>query len=404
MTLRQHLEQLQSSDEYPFHMPGHKRMPGEGRLSGAVSIDITEIIGYDNLHDPKGIIADAQQYASELYGAETYYLVNGSTVGILSAIMSVKDRGKVLIATPNRHRSVDAGAELAGLELLMTPVESVYRSNGETALIPGPVDTEALKRTIEDCESPAGVLITSPTYEGVMSDIASVADICHKKNCILIVDEAHGAHLTSHNNLPKGALTFGADIVIHSTHKMLSALTQTALLHIQGELADKELVRKYLRTLQSSSPSYVLMASIDDSLHELSEQGDMLWGEFFNSLMFAKEDLERLKRLKIIGADMSGWEMDPCKLVISTENCGITGYELQSILLDNYHLQIEMALEKYAVLLLTYKDSRQGLERLTEALLDIDSKIIEGTLKVNDNIHEDNKESLMYAPCSPGRM
>ncbi|MBR5360429.1 MAG: decarboxylase, partial [Lachnospiraceae bacterium] len=240
------LKQLHDSDEYPMHMPGHKRHGAGFPLDTAYGLDITEIAGYDNLYDARGILRDAMEYAGELYGcSDTFYLLNGATGGIHIAIRAVAamyeethygKKGRLLIAS-NCHRSVRAAAELSGLMTDVIEPEMIKGLGIYGAVSPLKVE-ERLAGAKEEDGKYAAVVITSPTYEGIISDIEVIADICHRYDTILITDEAHGAHLDLSDRYPKGALRYGSDIVIHSTHKTLAAMTQTALLHAQGSLVN----------------------------------------------------------------------------------------------------------------------------------------------------------------------
>jgi len=245
-----------NSDVYPFHMPGHKR---NKKFDEFYKMDITEIEGFDNLHHPESIILEAEQRAAHLFGAEeTFFLVNGSTSGILAAISSISKEGSTVLVARNSHKSVYHGIYLNNLKVtyLIPDVIEEFDINGG-------IDPEEVRICMEHNKEIAGVIITSPTYDGVVSDIRKIADIVHEYGIPLIVDEAHGAHFPLWDEAPESAISCGADMVIHSLHKTLPSLTQTALLHVNGNIVDRDKIRRFLGIYQSSSPSYVLMASID---------------------------------------------------------------------------------------------------------------------------------------------
>ncbi len=351
---------------YPYHMPGHKRRPCGGLGHEIFGIDITEIDGFDNLHQPQGILARLQERAARLYGAEeSYYLVNGSTAGILSAISAALPRGGHLLMARNCHKSAYHGAYLRGLELtgLFPPVLEGYSCFD--AITPGQV-----WNALDADPGIQAVLLVSPTYEGRISDIRGIAEIVHEKGIPLIVDEAHGAHLGLAGEKPENSCQAGADLVIHSVHKTLPALTQTALLHVNGSRIDRERLRRFLRIYQTSSPSYPLMASIDNALCFMEEQGKGAFRRFEEGYGKMLKELESCRRLCFLP-----WEkgvQDVGKLVISVGDTGLTGRELYDILLRDYRLQLEMAGDNYVLAMFTINDGPEAYERMSRALLEID--------------------------------
>ncbi|MDR2899851.1 MAG: aminotransferase class V-fold PLP-dependent enzyme, partial [Clostridiales bacterium] len=247
---------------YPFHMPGHKR--NTDFLSfGAdpVSIDLTEVYGTDNLQNPEGIIKDMEEKASELFGADrTYAIVNGATGGILAAVLSCAKKNDTVLFARNCHMSAYSGLALCDYNIkYLYPQISAFG-------FPGPIALSSVEKAFGCDPNIRVVFITSPTYEGFVSDIAAIAEIAHSHGALLIVDEAHGAHFNFSSIFPTPAIKSGADIVIQSLHKTLPALTQCALLHTNGSRVNHELLRAALNMVNSSSPSYVLMSSIDKCL------------------------------------------------------------------------------------------------------------------------------------------
>lgn len=276
MSLQEQLSAAAAAS-YPLHMPGHKRrvLPCPGLT--CARWDTTETAATDDLHDAGGILADAMARTAALCGARrTWYLVNGSTVGLLAGIRALAPRGSEIIAARNCHKAVYHAIELGGLTAhwLLPPVDGSFGIYG--SVCPAGVDAALTAHPAARC-----VVLTSPTYEGVLSDIASISAICHRHGVPLLVDEAHGAHLLP---LAKaygwrgGALAGGADLVVQSAHKTLPSLTQTALLHWNGSaLADPDEVERQLDVFETSSPSYPLLASLDGCTGLLADRGAELF-------------------------------------------------------------------------------------------------------------------------------
>lgn len=357
---------------YPFHMPGHKRQRREGFLQEPFRMDITEITGFDNLHHPEGILRENQEYAASLYGTrKTYFLVNGSTAGILAAVSASVSRGGRLLMARNCHKAVYHGACLRGLDTvyLYPSWEKIYGLNGG-------ISPEEVEKALEENRDIEAVLLTSPSYDGMISDIERIAKIVHRRDLPLVVDEAHGAHLPFWKGAPNSALYLGADIVIQSLHKTLPALTQTAVLHVCSERADLTALERFLGIYQTSSPSYVFLSSMVSCLRFLERRGEEEYRNYASLLETCRKRLRSMKRLKLIGEETEGkggvFAFDRSKLLISGEGAGLSGPKLHKILREKYSLEMEMETEKYVLALTSVFDTREGFRRLTEALLEID--------------------------------
>ena len=358
------LHQYSNSDYYGFHMPGHKRNAERFGSGLPYGIDITEIEGFDDLHHPDGILKKAQEEASRVYGAgETRFVVNGSTAGILSAILGCTRKGDQVLVGRNCHKSVYHA-------IYMNELEPVYLYPGfrPDIQLNTEISVSAVKAALNEHSRVKAVILVSPTYDGVVSDIRGVAGEVHKRGIPLIVDEAHGAHFGFHPYFPESALRQGADVVIHSLHKTLPALTQTALLHVEGDLADRERIFRYLDMLQSSSPSYVLMAGIDRCVRLLGEKRDELFSPYVERLERLRERLGQLEKLSLAQTE----RYDRSKLVLSAARADMTGRELYLRLLETYHLQLEMAAGSYALAMTSVGDTEEGFRRLGDALEEID--------------------------------
>lgn len=373
--LYQELEKYSHSDYYPYHMPGHKRQQNSDFLKDAYKMDITEIDGFDNLHDAQGIIKEAEERAACLYHSEeTHFLINGSTCGILTAISAVVRKGDTLLMSRNCHKAVYHAVllnELKPVYLYPDIVTAYDLCGGITA---GQVEKAVI-------ENPAvkAVMITSPSYDGVVSDIKGIAEVAHAHGIPLLVDEAHGAHFGFSDKFPKSAVEQGADIVIHSVHKTLPAFTQTALLHVNGRLINRERVKKYLGIYQSSSPSYLLMAGIDYCMELLEKEGNSRFLEFAENLSDFYKKAFHLEHLELVTEQIKGkngvYDFDRGKLIISTKKTDISGKELYERLLNEYHLQAEMAAGSYCLMIMTIMDTKEGYFRLLEALFEIDREL-----------------------------
>ena len=394
------------SDMYPFHMPGHKRRTGPedsfmnscvDSFTNPFAVDITEIEGFDNLHHPEGILKDSMKWAADVYGADqTYYLINGSTGGILAAVCGSVPRGGRILVSRNCHKSVYHGICLNQLK-----TSYVYPQEIEGLGIQGGITAEDVDRMLNRYMDTQAVLIVCPTYDGIVSDIEAIARIVHRAGLPLIVDEAHGAHFRYDAMFPASALDLGADVVIQSVHKTLPSLTQTALLHIKcnrpdgGCYADRERIDRYI---------HVLMASIENSIYQM-EQTDMApYGKQLHKL---RRRLGQMRHLRLADTGLIGQagirDLDISKIVVSTRGTclypaedGLTGFtgaqlddilrsltgaDLDRVLRREYHLEMEMCGADYVTAITTVMDSGEGLERLGDALTRIDSQLTDAGYK-----------------------
>lgn len=364
------LKKYNDDNIYPFHMPGHKQ--GRGlNIDNAIKIDITEVQGLDNLHNAQGIILKSQELTAKTFGAdETFFLVNGSSSGIIAAILSCCNPNDKVLIGRNSHRSVYSGIIFSGANPIYVLPEIIKPYGIIGGINPDKIEQIILHENIK------AVVITNPTYEGFTSDIEAIAKIVHNNNSILIVDEAHGAHFKFHNAFPKTALEQGADIVIQSVHKTLPSLTQTALLHIQGNQIDREKLKQMLSMVQTSSPSYILMSSIDLCRTQLSQQK---FDAFIYRLNNFRNSLKQNKALKLLDCTLNGKfgieEIDISKIIIYCCDKDVNGNKLEKLLREKYKLQIEMSGLNHIVAITTIADSDDGFKRFLEALCDIDKKL-----------------------------
>ena len=367
------LKNYSKSGIYPFHMPGHKRtdITEEGIIP--YNIDITEIHDFDNLHSPNGVIDEIQKKAAKLYNAKNaFILINGSTGGILSAIRSMTNQGDKILMARNCHKSVYNSAELFNLNVDYIFPDTDSRYNILTSVSPCDIEDKLTKHNDEI----RLVIITSPTYEGVVSDIKSISEICHKHGAKLLVDEAHGAHFPFSDSFPDEALNCGADAAVLSLHKTLPSLTQTALL-ITNDSELSEILAENLAVFETSSPSYILMSSIEKCL-DFCENSNDKFKEYCCNLKTVREKLENLKYLKIYDKSDTDFDCDIGKIVISTANANISGTKLAEILRNNYQIETEMAYSDYVIAMTSVCDTEKAFDMLSDALISIDSELLKG--------------------------
>lgn len=369
------LKKLDSEKRIPFHMPGHKRTDF-GAFFGIEKMDITEITDYDNLHEPEGIIRDSMNLVKEIFGSkESWYLVGGSTMGILVAISSVCTQGDKILIGRNCHKAVYNCIRLLQLEAVYCYADISQKYDVCVEMSP-----ETVQKKLKEDSDIKAVVLTSPTYEGVVSDIAAVKEVLRPYNVPLIVDEAHGAHFIFHEYFPRSATECGADLVIQSTHKTLPAFTQTAVLHLCSNLIPKERVEEMLDIYETSSPSYLLMASAEYGIMYMKENKEQLT-EYVDNLMNFRKKCEQLKKIELLSQKkLDCFDYDNGKLVFSVRNAGINGKELFSLLYKKYHIELEMENLTYGIAMTSICDSKENFDKLWEAISAIDKICVEKSL------------------------
>lgn len=366
--LREALEALKKENRASFHMPGHK-YGGCGlkeNFNSFWDIDITEIPGADNLHDPESILLAAKTRIAAAYGArESFMLVNGSSCGIMAMLMGTIGRGGKVVICRDAHRSVHQAVSLGG----MHPVYIMPKVDPATGLIIG-MDPEGLAEALDLHPDIQAVVCTYPAYSGACVDLPRIRKMTAERGVQLLVDEAHGAHLWLSDSLPPSALSFGADVVVQSLHKTMPAMTQTAVLHIGTTQAARDRIAHYLTIFQSSSPSYVLLASIDEAV-----------GYGLSAGAAAMDAL--LKRIVALrtGARALGfefwdetslppgtvWHFDQTKLCLSGHKLGLDGYALEAAL-RRHGVQSEYVLYSHVLLMATVANTEADFHRLEKAL------------------------------------
>ena len=377
------LEEYSRADYYPFHLPGHKRNSASVRGEFPLERDITEIEGFDNLHHPEDLLLEAQQNVAKPYGTrESFYSVNGSTAALLAAISAAVPRNGQILVARNCHKAVYHAIYLRNLKTAY-----IYPQMDSERWITGGMLSDKGERCLAENPEIQAVLITSPTYDGVVSDVEEIAEIAHKYGVPLIVDEAHGPHFGFHPAFPGRANDLGADVVINSLHKTLPSLTQTAILHINGKIVNRRRIKKYLDMLQSSSPSYIFMASLDACVDFVDGKCENAFELYVERLQKFREELKPLQHLQILRTE----HYDISKVVISTANANITSPELADRLRKEYHLEVEMAGGTYVLAMTTVADTQEGLDRLKAALLEIDGQLeaktaVSGSIEISGEL------------------
>jgi len=358
-----------ANDSLPMHMPGHKRktdLPYLEKL--AADIDITEIDGFDDLHDPSGIILEAERRAAGLWKAEnSHILVGGSTVGILAAIYSHVRSGDVVLMARNCHKSVYHAVEICGA----VPKYITEECDKKTGICKD-ITPLQIQNSIKENADAKLIIITSPTYEGVISDIHGIARVAHGHGIPLLVDEAHGAHLDLGGSFVGGAVSGGADIVVQSLHKTLPSLTQTAVAHVGG-LADDAAFMRALDIFETSSPSYLLMAAADGCVDFISRNAHLL-DSWSARLYKFRQSAKELEKLRLFDGD-GCFGFDKSKIIISTADADISGYELMRTMRYEHGIELEAAGLRHAVAMTGIFDGDDAFERLAIAAKEIDARI-----------------------------
>ena len=362
-----------------MHVPGHKNglistLPEE--MKSILSYDLTELTGLDDFHHPEEAILKAEQLLSETYNADrSFFLVNGSTVGNLAMIYATCKRNEKIIVQRNAHKSIFHALELVGVTpIYVTPD---WDENTQTF---NSVSLETLREALQLHKDIKAVVLTYPTYYGITSkDLKAQIDLCHSINIPVLVDEAHGAHLIASSIFPTSALQLGADIVVQSAHKTLPAMTMSSFLHIKSKLVNVEKVNHYLRMLQSSSPSYLLLASLDDARHYIQTYLESDGNYFINKRKLFVDALQTISSLEVVEVD------DKLKILLRVN--GYTGFQLKAAL-EGKNVYVELADNKQVLLILPLLKQGQAYP-FAEIILQIKDAVID--LKKVQRTTEQNK-------------
>lgn len=381
----------------PFHTPGHKQGKGMHKtletLIGrdALALDLALIEELDDFHEPYGCIKDAQDLAAQLYGADhSFFVINGTTGGIYAMIMATAGPGEKIIVPRNAHRSIIGGIILSGaIPIFMQP-----EVDDELGLAMG-VTPETVALTVKSHPDAKAVLIINPTYYGVVTDLQNIVEIVHEHNMVVLVDEAHGPHLRFSSRLPIQALDAGADICAQSSHKIIGALTQSSLVHcLEGRIRVPHL-KAMLQITQSTSPNYIMLASLDVARMQMAVEGTQLVERSIDLANEARAQINQIPGLYCFGREKIGqpgvFDFDPTKLTVTVKGLGLTGAEAERILRHEYKVQAELSDIYNLLFLITLGDGDYEVETLVAALRDMAKKYAKPSpldpLELGSSIH-----------------
>lgn len=363
------LNEYKSNNPLVFHMPGHiigRGLCDELKLAG--SLDITEIPGSDCLHAPHGAIKKAQDMAAGCFGADySLFLVNGSTSGIQAMIQAaIEPGGKLILGRDSHISALNTLAQINGKPVFVMP-QIEHGTN-----IPLGITADELRETVKANPDAQGILITRPNYYGIAAPLDKIVAIAKAYNIPLLIDEAHGAHFRFHQDFPKSAMELGADLCVQSLHKTLPALTQTAILHGRDNgLINKSRIETTASMVQTTSPSYVLMCSIDIARYVMESSGNGLYENLKSSITFFNKRLLEFTCIKRIHQNINNCDTDFTRIVLSFENTSLSGFKSEEILRTRYGIVAEMADFKNVVLIATPFHTAEDFDKLILALKEI---------------------------------
>lgn len=363
----------------PFDVPGHKHGLGIKEMvdyfgSTMLELDVNAMKSLDNISNPIGVIKEAEDLAAKAYGADhSFFLVNGTTSGVQAMIMSVCEPGDKIIIPRNAHKSAVTALILSGA----VPVYIQPEVNEDLGIAMG-ISVDKVREAIKNHPEAQGVFLIHPTYYGATSDIKAIVELAHENDMVVLVDEAHGAHMKFHPDLPREAMVVGADMSAVSTHKTGGSLTQSSLLLLNDGLVDAKTVKTTLNLTQTTSASYLLMGSIDIARKQLVTNGKEMLDEVLRVSRWARDEINRIPGLYAFGKELVGspgvFDFDETKLGVNVRKLGITGLEAYDILRDEYNIQVELG-DMYNILaIVSLGDNEKSLGILVDALRDIAEK------------------------------
>jgi len=360
----------------PFHVPGHKQGRGLPELtaclgSQVLAMDLTCLPGLDNIFNPHEALAEAQELAAEAYGADhAYFLVNGTTSGIQAMIMAVCQPGDKIIIPRNAHKSALGGLIMSGAR----PVYLRPEVNPEFGISTG-IRPEQVEEALSEHPDAKAVFVVYPNYYGTASDLPGIVEVAHRYGVPVLVDEAHGAHFAFHPGFPPSALQAGADLTAVSTHKLLGSLTQSSMLLLREGLLDHRQVKAVLNLAQTTSPSYLLLCSLDLARKQAATCGREIFTRVLALAERCRAELRRVRGLRILDREAAGrpgcWALDPTKIVVNVTSLGLSGYEAEVILRREYRLQAELSDLYNLLFLITLGDTPETVRALVAALRDL---------------------------------
>jgi arginine decarboxylase len=368
------IQKYHASGIVPFTTPGHKKGKGvldEDRQAigeGAFYNDIPMQNGADDRRESKGIQEEAEKLAAQAVGADqSFYSTNGSSLSAHVAVLSVADFDDKILVARNVHKSLPAALIMADV----IPVFLHPEIDDELDIEHG-VTPEHLEEMLNLHPDVKGVYIVSPTYYGVVSDVKALAKICHKRNIPLVVDEAWGPHLPFHSELPESAMSCGADMSFGSIHKTMNGLGQSSIINLQGKLIDPDRFTLCFDLFESTSPSSVMLASCDAARRQMALHGEELWGKALELSRRAREELTKLRGLRVIGKEVLGrpgaFAFDETKLTIDVKKLGVSGYMAADWILENYNITFELITHRQLMALISVADTDETVDLLIAAV------------------------------------
>lgn len=365
---------LAESRKVSFHTPGHKSGKGiSTRFSKYVghkifSIDLTTLDEVDSLQKPVGVIKEAQELAAKAYGCDrSFFLVNGTSVGNHAMVMAACATGDRILLARNCHRSVLAGVILSGAD-----PRFIYPEFDDRLKMSLNVSFDTVKDAVDENPGVEVLLITSPNYYGICSELGRITEFAHARGMSVLVDEAHGPHLGFHGELPASALSCGADMCVQSTHKIIGGMTQASMLHAREGRVKTDSLAGILKFIQTTSPSYILMASLDLARMQMATEGEKLLGQALSLSRWARAAINRVGGLHCLEKDevtsRGLGDLDETKLTINVSGLGRTGYEVSQMLNHEFGIQAEMADPYHVLLIVSIGDRREDISLLVNAL------------------------------------
>jgi len=376
----------------PFYAPGHKRGKGiSDRLANlwgksVFEHDLPELPDFDNLFAPSGGIKEAQALAAEAFDADkTWFLVNGSTCGVIAAILATCGTGDKLILPRNSHQSAIAGLVLSGASPIFITPESDPSGDLAHSITP-----DAVSQALKEHPDAKAVMLLYPTYHGVCGDIHAIAKRVHHYNIPLLVDEAHGAHLPFHPDLPPSAMSAGADLTIQSTHKVLTAMTQASMLHIKGDRIDPERLNQALQLVQSTSPSALLLASLDAARQQMMLYGETLISRTLRLAEAAREQIQQIRGLSVLDATKTPgcFTLDPTRLTVRVMELGLSGFEADEIFCDQLGVIAELPTFQHLTFILSLGNTAEDIQQLVQAFTDLQQRYSRPDNSFRQNLYQ----------------
>lgn len=365
-----------SEGTIPFHVPAHKLGKGIPEFreyvgDNVLSMDLTCFPDTDNICNPRGVIAEAEALAAEAYGADyAFFLVNGTTCGIQAMIMAVCEPGDKIIIPRNAHKSAIGGLILSGAQ----PIYIKPEIDTDFGISLG-VNPQKVAWALEQHPDAKAVFVINPNYYGIASNLAEIVATAHSFGVPVIVDEAHGAHFKFHPELPISAMEAGADLAASSTHKLIGSLTQSSMLLLQKGLISQQRVKAVLNLTQTTSPSYILLSSLDLARKQIALKGKELLSHTLKLTNWLRNEIKEIQGLRLLGEELVGgsgcFDFDPTKVTINVSGLGMSGYEVENILRSRYKLQVELSDLYNVIFLITLADTWETVTYLSACLREL---------------------------------